>query len=350
MRGNNKVWWRVLLALTVFSLVAAACGDDDEGATPTETSAPAEAGDSEPDAAIDTAAVGMALPTLKTDRGFSQAHYEGLLAAEEGGAVAGAVEENVGDPAKAIDSLRNLAADNALVIGVGAQFAEAGTIVAPQFADTEFAIVNGQPSEDPNLHVYGVRQGTPAYIAGVVAGHISETGVVGFIGGLQIPPTTHSDDGFAAGAQSVNPDIETLSTVTGDFDDVPLAQEAAAAQIAADADVIYAFVNNGLTGVLQAVEDSGKDVKVFGIIFPQCDRSPQLVGTATLNSAALVQTIISDHIDGSFPDGPAFFGLEDPNIQTFILCPGWDNADLAAAVADAIEGVNSGEITLPGGV
>lgn len=333
------------------SLVAVACGDDDNGnAASSETSAPTETSDPEPDPSTDPVAVGMALPTLKTDQGFSQAHYEGLVAAESDGAVVGAVEENVGDPDKAIDSLRNLAVDNELVIGVGAQFAEAGTIVAPQFGDTQFAIVNGQPSEDTNLHVYGVRQGTPAYIAGVVAGQVSETGVVGFIGGLQIPPTTHSDDGFAAGALSVNPDIRTLSTVTGDFDDVPLAQEAAAAQIAADADVIYAFVNNGLTGVLQAVEDSGKDVKVFGIIFPQCDRSPQLIGTATLNSAALVQTIISDHIGGSFPDGPAFFGLEDPNIQTFILCPDWDNEDLSQAVTDAIDGVNSGEITLPDGV
>ncbi len=266
-------------------------------------------------------AVGMALPTASNDGGFSQSYYMGLLAAEETHGVTIAFQENVGDPEVTVDALRNLADVSDLVIGVGAQFAEAGTIVAPEFPEVSFAIVNGQPTDDPNHHVYFIRQGVPAYVAGILAADLTQSNKIGFIGGLEIPPTWQSDDAFSGGAHSIDPSIETVSTVVGDFEDVAGAKEAAAAQIAAGADVLFAFVNSGLEGVLQAVDESGQDVKIFSVIFPQCDRSPQLVGTATLSSIAQVDQIIGAFVAGSMPTETTLWGVENPDIQSFVLCP-----------------------------
>src|SRR5690606_24061622 len=109
--------------------------------------------------------VGMALAGPKNDKGFAQAHYEGLVAAEEELGVTVSVMENVLDPQERVEALRTLAQDNELVIGVGAEYAEAGTVVAPQFPDVTFMIINGEDSDAENLHVYGVREGVPAYIA-----------------------------------------------------------------------------------------------------------------------------------------------------------------------------------------
>ena len=341
--------------ILAFTLLAASCGDgdgdsdaaDDESA-PAATTAPEEPAVEEP--AEEPPTVGLALPTGRNDGGFSQSYYDGLLAAEEAYGLTIAVQDNAGDPEQTVDALRNLAATNDLVIGVGAQFAEAGTIVAPEFPEVEFAIVNGQATDDANLHIYIVRQGVPAYPAGVIAADLTQTNKVGFIGGLEIPPTTQSADAFSGGATSVNPEIETVSTVVGDFEDVAGAKEAAAAQIAAGADVLFAFVNSGLEGVLQAVDESGEDVKIFSVIFPQCDRSTQLVGTATLSSFAQVDTIVSAFLAGAMPADLVLWGVEDPGIQSFVLCPDYASADLEAKVAELLAGINDGSIELPAGV
>ena len=353
----TKRTFKLLPLVLALALVAASCGDDDSSSQPAPAPAapaPAEPAPAPPEPAPaeapDVSSVGMALPTASNDGGFSQSYYEGLLAAEESHGVTIAYQENAGDPEQTVDALRNLAATNDLVIGVGAQFAEAGTIVAPEFPEVKFAIVNGQSTDAGNLHVYIIRQGVPAYVAGVIAADLTQADKVGFIGGLEIPPTTQSNDAFSGGANSVNPDIETVSTVVGDFEDVTGAKEAAAAQIAAGADVLFAFVNSGLEGVLQAVDESGEDVKIFSVIFPQCGRSANLVGTATLSSIAQVDTIVSGFLAGSMSSELVLWGVEDPEIQSFVLCPDYASADFEAKVAETISGINDGTITLPPGV
>ena len=351
---TTRIFKLLPLALAL-ALVAASCGSDEGSSQPAPAPAePAPAPAPEPAPAPaevpETPSIGMALPTASNDGGFSQSYYEGLLAAEEAYGVSIAYQENAGDPEQTVDALRNLAATSDLVIGVGAQFAEAGTIVAPEFPEVSFAIVNGQSSDATNLHVYIVRQGVPAYVAGVIAADLTQTNKVGFIGGLEIPPTTQSNDAFSGGATSVNPGIETVSTVVGDFEDVTGAKEAAAAQIAAGADVLFAFVNSGLEGVLQAADESGEDVKIFSVIFPQCGRSTSLVGTGTLSSLAQVDAIVSAFLVDSMPTEIVAWGVEDPAIQSFVLCPDYASADFEAKVAETIAGINDGTITLPAGV
>ena len=349
---------KLLALLSALVLITVSCGGDDgsdqatdtvdaEPTTTEPTTTEPATVDQEPDEPL---SIGMALPTASNDGGFSQSYYMGLLAAEEGYGVEIAIQENAGDPELTVDALRNLAATSDLVIGVGAQFAEAGTIVAPEFPEVEFAIVNGQNTDATNLHAYILRQGVPAYVAGVLAADLTQTNKVGFIGGLEIPPTTQSADAFSGGATSVNPDIETVSTVVGDFEDVTGAKEAAAAQVASGADVIFAFVNSGLEGVLQAVDESGEDVKIFSVIFPQCERSAQLVGTATVSSIAQVDDIVSAFLADSMPTDLVLWGVENPDIQSFVLCGDYASADFEAKVADTLAGINDGTIVLPAGV
>ena len=200
-----------------FALLAAACGDDDSG----EATTPLTAAATSPPAAATTPAapaalrVGMALPGPKNDQGFSQAHYDGLLL----------IEQQFGQRSRCVrtsltqalvESLRDLAPDNDIVIGVGAMFGEAGVTVAAQFPEVSFIIVNGVPGT-PNLYVYGVREGVPAYIAGVVAAQFSEAGKGGFVGGLEIPPMFLANDAFAAGLASEIPGASVASAVVGSF-------------------------------------------------------------------------------------------------------------------------------------
>jgi basic membrane protein A len=292
----------------------------------------------------------MALPTLKTDQGFSQAHYQGLLTAAKSLPITVSVLDNAGAPTKAVNALKALAQDNKLVIGVGAQFAQAGVVVAKQFKDVTFLIINGQTAPgSPNLHVYFVRQGVPAYVAGVLAGKLTKTKHVGFIGGAQIPPLTQSDDAFKAVAKRSMPSVKYSSTVVGDFDDVVKAKVAAQTQIAAGADALFAFVNKGLQGVIQAVNASGKDVQVFDIIFPHCTTSPRIVGTAILDSGALVNVMINDYLHHRLTSKPRAYGVDNQKIQRFQLCPGFSKR-FNSVVRTMQAGINAGRIKLPRGV
>jgi len=293
--------------------------------------------------------VGMALPGPKNDKGFNQSHYDGLIAASTKYHFTPNVVENVVDPQARIDALKNLAADNKLVIGVGGEYAEPGLTAAPQFPNVQFVIINGQTDPNtPNLHAYFVRQGVPAYIAGVVAAELTTAKKVGYLGGELIPPTTQSDDGFKAGVHDSDPSIEYASTIVGNFNDPALAKEAAAAQISAGADVIFALLDAGFPGVEQAVTESGKQVLLMNPIFPRCDEGDNIVGVAFLSSGGLVDKIVSDFQGNSLPKDPKFYGVEDQDIQKFQLCDKF--SQFQSQVDDTTSKINSGAIKLPQGV
>ena len=330
MRGKVSTYRRGLLAvLLALAVVAAACAEEDTS---------------------DELTVGMALPGPKNDKGFSQAHYNGLLLVESELGATISVRENVLDPQARVEALRDLAQDNNLVIGVGAEYAEPGATVAPQFPDTTFMVINGQTSDADNLFVYGVREGVPAYIAGVVAAQLTTSNQGGFVGGEEIPPLYMADDGFSAGLKSVNPDIAIASTIVGSFVDPQGAFAAASAQLAAGADVIFSYVDSGIVGVIEAIGDAGGTALTFGIIFPRCDDFPEIVGTSILNASGLVLTMTNDYINDTIPDQPQFFGVENPDVQRFELCPNHVTDELQKIVDDTTAGINDGSIQLPAGV
>jgi basic membrane protein A and related proteins len=359
--GRARVRLVGLVFIVVALLAVAACGGGEEATqeppAPAEPApaepAPAEPAPAEPAPAEEPLKVGIALTGPRNDQGYNQSYYDGLVAAAEQFGFEVAVQDNANSPQLHLDSLRNLAADNSVVMGVGAEFAEPGLTLGPQFPDVTFLIVNGEMSPDvPNVYAYFVRQGVPAYPMGAVAAMLTQTKKIAFIGGTEIPPTFASEDAFEAGAQSIDPEIEMVSAIVGDFYDPNKSKEAARAQIAAGADVIYAFQDGaGVTGVAEAIAESGQDVKMFAPIFPRCDEFPGVdAGTAILSSQAQVEAIMGDVVNGTLPTEPVFYGIENLDIQRFELCPDFATEELTQLVDDVQAGINSGEITLPEGV
>jgi len=291
--------------------------------------------------------VGVVLAGPRNDGAFYQSYLDGVQAlAEEDGLVVSVVD-NVEDPQAAIDAFTNLAADNDLVIAGGSSLVTAGNTVAPQFPDVEFVMSGVVTPGVANLHTYATKQGSPAYVAGVLAAEMTTSGTIGYVGGTDIPPNSQSSIDFAAGAQSVDPAITVADTTVGSLSDAAKAKEATAAQIANGVDVVYAFQDAGLPGVLDAVTDSGEDVKVFNPTTDRCAESPQLVGYAYQNTSVMVEQIVTDFVAGSLPTEPKFYALEDPDIQALRLCENSaQHQDLVTSTTDAL---NSGATTLPEG-
>lgn len=296
--------------------------------------------------------IGLGITGPKNDKGFYQAAYEGAQAGAEKEGDSLSVIDNLAQPQERFDALKNLSIENELVIGGGAEFADAVQALAPQYPNVKYVVLTGAVTEKlPNISAFVPRQGVPAYIAGAVAAEVSSTGKIGFVGGEEIPPTEESNAAFEAGAKAQKSGIGYATTTVGSFDDPAGAKNAAAAQVASNAGVLFAFLDAGTPGVEQAIEESGKEVQAIAAISPRCEESKSMLGTAVLNVSALTEEVIAQFQEEALPEGETvYFGIEKPALQRFELCPAYKTKKLQALVEQLTKEINAGEITLPKGV
>jgi basic membrane protein A len=143
----------------------------------------------------------------------------------------------------------------------GFAFGDVLNLVAPDFPDTKFAIVDGFV-EQPNVRTILFTEHEGSYLVGMLAAMASQSGTVGFVGGMDIPLIRRFGCGYAQGVKAVKPDATVILNMTGTtpaaWNDPVKGGEIAKAQIAQGADVVYAAAGGTGVGVLQAAADAGK--------------------------------------------------------------------------------------------
>jgi basic membrane protein A len=271
--------------------------------------------------ADDPVAVGVVIPGSITDRGWMESGYNGMRAAQRdlGDKVKITSIENV-SMADMEQALTTLAAANSLVVGAGGQCESAGYAVAKRFPQVKFSIVGGGgQSPIPNYVVCDVRQAQIGYVAGVAAALLSKTGVISFVGGIELPPIVNTGIEFGNGARSINPNIKYLSSLTGDFDDVAKAKEATLAAIREGADVHYHIMNLGLRGIEQAAREKG--THILGSYVDRCGSDPVYVGFTITGTGHIVEDQITRFLGGTWTPGFLPYGLEaGPTASDIVLC------------------------------
>jgi basic membrane lipoprotein Med (substrate-binding protein (PBP1-ABC) superfamily) len=168
-----------------------------------------------------------------------------------------------------------------LVFGHGFEFQDAAKRVAPQFPRTTY-VTTSSTSVGPNLAGISFSFADASYLAGMLAAAMSQSGVLGVIGGTELPPVKESFVAFERGARSVRPNARLLTAYIGNWDDVSAGKEQAMAQVARGADVIFQNADAAGLGVFQAArERSG--VYVIGSNSNQNGVAP----TVTLGSVVI---------------------------------------------------------------
>jgi basic membrane protein A len=155
------------------------------------------------------------------------------------------------------------------IVGIGFAYAESLKVVAPEFPNVKFGIVDGVVDGAPNVTglVFAEQEGS--FLAGVIAAYQSKACHVGFIGGVSIPLIQKFDAGFAQGAKAAAPDIKIEKkylTPAGDFtgfQDPTKGQVATQGQIEAGADVVYHAAGASGKGVFSAAKAA--NVKAIGV-------------------------------------------------------------------------------------
>ena len=198
-------------------------------------------------------------------------------------------------------------------------FANAATIeeVAPKYPDTNFAIIDVTWLGDmPNVRQIGFAEHEGSYLVGMMAAMASESGTIGFIGGMDVPLIRHFGCGYAQGAKAVNPDITVVANMTGTtpaaWNDPVKGGELTKAQISQGADVVYAAAGGTGVGVLQAAADGG--ILSIGVDKNQNHLYPGQVLTSMLKRVdTAVYDVFSAGADG-FEPGVVVLGLDSDGV------------------------------------
>lgn len=274
-----------------------------------------------PAPAADPVTVGILIPGSKSDKGWMESGYDGLVAAQKefGDKVKVQMIENI-NYADMEQALTNLASKNKLVIGVGGQTQAAVLKVSKRFPNTKFSIVGGNKGEElPNVAGYDVKQAEIAFVAGAAAAMLSKNGAVSYVGGMEIPSIVNAGKEFGNGAKYINPKIKYFENYTGDFDNVAKSKEATLAAIAQGADVHYHILNLGLRGMEQAAKEKG--TKIVGSYTDRCGSDPLYPAYSITGVGYQVQYAIKEAVAGSWKAGYKPFGLAmGPKASDMVVC------------------------------
>lgn len=202
-----------------------------------------------------------------------------------------------------------------LVIAVGINMQSALEKVAPEYPEAKFAIVDAGV-DMPNVRALLFTEQEGSYLVGYLAGLMTKTNKVGFIGGQELPLIKKFEYGFANGAKAANPKVEVLpAKYTGSWDDIDKAKVTAKLLYSQGADIIYHAAGRAGLGLIRAAEEEKK--WAIGVDSDQDSLSPGRVLTSMIKRVdeAVFQTV-KDLKEGKFTPGPKLYDLKSNGVGT----------------------------------
>ncbi len=298
----------------------------------------------------------------KNDRSFNAAAWEGVKRANQDLEIV-LRDVEPGNPTSIEPAMRAFAEKNFdLIIGIG--FAQGPIMqrVAQDYPNIKFAIVDGVILDKdgkplPNVASLVFREHEGSYLVGMIAAQKSKSGVLGFVGGMDIPLIHRFATGYEEGAKSVNPNIRVLHNYVGVTDaawnNPGKGKELALNQIEQGADVIFTAAGNSGLGAFDAVEQYGRNSSgeankfVIGVDSNQNGQRPGFVLTSMVKRVDnAVYDVVKEVKAGNFQGGFHSFGLDkdgvayamDENNKSLI------SPDVINKVEDAKKRIVAGEI------
>jgi len=289
------------------------------------------------------------------DQGFNDAGYAGATQAEdELGIDLDVVEPR--EVAEIEQQFQSAAASGEylIIVGLGFEMGGPANLVATEFPDQWSAIIDA-PSEQPSVQGVLFREEENAFLAGVLAAHVTQGDMersnsdktIGIVLGIDIPPVRRYAVSYEAGARSVDPDVHVLVGVVGDFEDQAKARELSLAQVNQGADIVYQVAGGAGLGVFSAADEAG--VYAIGEGLNQNALHPEFIVASTYKlMGKAVYDAIAAAVEGNFEGGTLEFGFsegylavdrEGSNVEI--------SSDAEADLARYEEMLASGEIVAP---
>ncbi len=258
--------------------------------------------------------VGLVTPGSIADAAWNSGAYRGLEQIRDSlGAAISHVEART--PAEQEEALRTYAAQGyTLIFGHGFEFQGAAERVSAQYPNSVLVVTSGEKVAG-NVSPLVFRLGEASYLAGMVAGGMTKSNIIGFVGGIELPPIKEAEAAWVAGAKAVNPAVTARSTYLNSFDDVAAGREATIALLQAGADMFHHNADQAALGMFQAVKES-KQAFAFGANENQAKLAPERVlGSAVIDLPKAFLLVGREVKAGGFQPKLESFGLKSGVIR-----------------------------------
>jgi basic membrane lipoprotein Med (substrate-binding protein (PBP1-ABC) superfamily) len=325
----------VALAAAAMALAAvgAGCGgdDDDDGGGGGELTA------------------ALALSGTSEDRSYALSNVNAIEAVEEELGADVSVTELI-PPAQFARALSGFGREGVdVVFAGGTEFQEPTSQVAGDFPDTTYVCVTCTETgtEPENVVNLDIAFNEAGYLAGVAAGAATKTNKVGNISGFDFPDVVEGAEGFRAGAEAENPQVEVDNQYIATFSEPSKARAAADTMLGQDVDVIRHEAAGAGAGVFDAVD--GTDAWVIGTFVDQRELSP----TNTLTSAVVdfakgYVEIAELYQDDELTERTYLYDVKNGGVSLTPINEELENAsDVQARVDEVRQQIVDGEIDIP---
>ena len=269
--------------------------------------------------------IGLVIDGASLDQGFNLLSYQGLQRAETELGVVGTVYTTPSYLDYAPQLQQCVDDGNTLCISVG--FAMGGAISSTAKANptVDFAIVDySWDAYLDNLRGMTFAEDEAGYLAGTLAGLMTQSDVVGAVGGMPVPAVVRYVEGYRNGAQCVNAEVTVLISYTTSFVDPDQGAQVAQAMIGHAADLIFtAGGPTGDGGLLTATQSGVWGIGVDADQYTTLFMSGTVAGSDKLLSSAMkrvdnaVFSTISVVVHSTFISGTVKYGLVQHGVRSF---------------------------------
>ena len=280
------------------------------------------------------------------DQSFNQSAWEGLQRAEKelGVEVKYLESKQDSDYATNIETLVDEGVD--LILGVGLKLTDAINEGAELYPEQKFVLVDNE-SELDNVKNILFNAQESAYLAGLVAGRMTKTNNVGFIGGMELPSIDTFKYGFMAGVKAANPNAEVQSQYANSFTDQAKGKAIANQMYSNGADIIFTCGGDVGTGAIEAAKENGKFA--IGVDRDQSDLAPENVLTSAIKRVDVgIYELVKEYKEGIFEGGTTtVYGLEDNAVGIPDTTKNLVSQEILDYVAEQTEKLKNGEVVAP---
>lgn len=248
------------------------------------------------------------------DGGWTFSHDQARKNMEQefGNKIVTSFVENVPESTDAERVFRDMVGEgNQLVFGTSFGYMESLVKVANDHKAVKFEHVTGYKTAE-NLRTYDSRTYEGAYLAGILAGSMTKSNILGVVGSVPIPEVIRNLNSFTLGAKSVNPNIQTKVVWVNDWFSPPKEGEAATALINAGADIL--FQNTNSAAVVKTAQEKGKRAFGWNASMRQYGEQAHL-GAAIINWTPYYSKAIRETLDGTWQTGQSWWGVKEGAID-----------------------------------
>jgi basic membrane lipoprotein Med (substrate-binding protein (PBP1-ABC) superfamily) len=282
--------------------------------------------------------VALLTPGPISDQSWNGGAYQGLMRIRDSlGAEVSHIQTKT--PAEFEEQFRQYGSQGYdLVFGHGFEFQDAAKRVGPDFPRTVYVTTSSSTS---GSNVAGIEFAfaDASYLAGMIAGTLTKSNVLGTIGGTELPPVKESFEAFSRGARAVNPKVRVLTSFIGNWDDVSAGKEQALAQIGRGADVIFQNADAAGLGVFQAARETRKAL-IVGSNSNQNAVAPEVtIGSVVIDLPHAFITVAREVQGGTFKARVIKLGSQS-DVISLILNPAFQSR-IPAATMHAVDSVRA---------